>query len=117
MIENMEECGNSLLGSSPLLNIVDNQHVYRLVEIDEVVDRVLTAGIGKLHLKQTGRDVEHTFLWVSFLATEAYSINKVCLTTTRRTIDEEGIESRLTRMLCDRQANGTWQFVTIALNK
>ena len=65
----------------PLLNVVDNQNVDGLVEVDEVVDCVAQYGVGVLHLKQSGADIEHTLLGIDSLSLDTYSINKVCLAT------------------------------------
>ena len=117
MIEDVEEGGNSLLGSSPLLYVIDNQHVDRLIEIDEVVNRVLTTGICELHLKQTCRNVEHTFLRIGLLTAQTDGIDEMSLTTSRGTIDEERVECRLTRMIRNREANGARQLIAVALDK
>ena len=47
----------------------------------------------------------------------AYSINKVGLATARRSIQEEGVERGLTRMLGNGKGNGTRQLIGSALDK
>ena len=49
------------------------------------------------------------------LGLHAYSINKVCLATARRSVDVEGVEGRLAWMLGDGQAYGARQLVGVAL--
>ena len=92
MIEDVEEGSNSLLGSSPLLYIIDDQHVDCLIEIDEVVNRILATGIRELHLKQTCRNVEYTLLRIGLLTTQTDGIDEMSLTASRGAIDEEWIE-------------------------
>ena len=53
----MEERVEGSRRGSPLLNIIDYQHVDGLVEVDEVVGRVATYGVGELHLEQARRDI------------------------------------------------------------
>jgi len=106
MVEDMEERIERLGRIHPLLNIIDNQYIDRLIEVDEVVSGVLADRIRKLHLEQTGADIEHTLMRISLLATYANGIDEVSLTTTRRTIEEEGVKGGLTRMLSNGESNG-----------
>ena len=82
MVEDMEEGSYCPLCRCPLLHVIDNQYINGLVEVDEVVDGVASAGVGELHLEQAGRDIKHTLLWVHLLAPYANSIDEVRLTTT-----------------------------------
>ena len=40
-LPSMEECVLSLSSSRPLLNIINYQHINSLIEIDEIIDRIL----------------------------------------------------------------------------
>ena len=93
VVEDMEERVKRLRCCSPLLDIINNEHINRLIELDEFVYLILTYSIRKLHLEQTGRHIEHTLLRIHLLTTHANSINQVRLTTTRRSEDKERIES------------------------
>ena len=117
MVEDMEERCDRLLSRCPLLHVIDNQHINCLIEVDKVIDRILSAGIGKLHLEQTGADIEHTLLRIHLLAAHANCIDQVRLATPRRTIDEEGVKGGLSRMLRDGETHRTWQLVGIALDE
>ena len=112
----MEEGSNRLLGSSPLLNIIDNQHINRLIEVDEVVDGILATGIGKLYLEQASRYIEYALARIHLLTTNTNSIDQVGLTTSRRTINKEWIEGRLARMLSNRETYRARQLVRVALD-
>ena len=116
MIEDMEECGDCPLSSSPFLYIIDNQHIDGLIEIDKIINRILSTGISELHLEQTGTDIEHTLLGIHLLAAYTNGIDQMRLTTTRRTIDKKRVERGLARMLRDGEAHRTRQLVGIALN-
>ena len=115
MVEDMEKRVKRLGGVHPLLDVIDDQHIDGLVEVDEVVGGVMTHRVGELHLEQTGRNIEHPLLGIGLLAAHTDGVDQVGLATTRGTIDEEGIERALARMLGDGEADGTWKFVGIAL--
>ena len=82
MVKDVEEGGYRLLCRSPLLYIVDDEHVNGLVEIDKVIDCILAAGICKLHLEQACRYIEHTLARIHFLTTHANGIDQMRLATT-----------------------------------
>lgn len=64
MIEDVEEGVLRACGGHPFLNIIHDEHVYRLIEVDEVVHLVGLNGIRILHLKQSCTDIQHSLLWV-----------------------------------------------------
>ena len=113
----MEERIKGLRRRSPLLNIIHNEQVDGLVEIDEVVHRVLPHSIRILHLKQASGHIEHAVLGIHLLTTHANGIDEMGLTTTRRAEDEEGIESGLARMLGYGEADCTRQLVTVSFHE
>ena len=117
MIENVKERVKGLRGSSPLLDIIHDEHIDALVEADEVVHRIPTGGIGKLHLEQTGRDIKYAPAWVHLFTTHANGIDEVRLATSRGSIDKEGVEGRLARMLSNSHADSARQLVGITLDE
>lgn len=117
MVENVEERVKGLRGSSPLLDIIHDEHIDALVEADEVVHRIPTGGIGKLHLEQTGRDIKYAPAWVHLFTTHANGIDEVRLATSRGSIDKEGVEGRLARMLSNGHADSARQLVGITLDE
>ena len=54
VVEDMEERVQRSLRRSPFLNIIDYQHVDRLIELNEVVNGILAHGIRELDLEQAG---------------------------------------------------------------
>ena len=48
----MEEGILRLLQSDHLLNVINNQHVYALIEVHEVIEGVVTYRVGELNLKE-----------------------------------------------------------------
>ena len=81
VIEDVEERSHRLLGCCPLLHIVNYQHINALVEVDEIVDGILPAGIGKLHLEEAGRHIQHALMVIHLLATHTNGIDQMGLTT------------------------------------
>ena len=79
MIEDVEEGVLGLGSCRPLLDIVHDKHVYRLIETDKIIELVLAHGIGILYLKEVGTHIEHPLLGIELACTHAYGIDKVCL--------------------------------------
>ena len=117
MVEDMEEGVERLWRVHPFLYIINYQHVYRLIEIDEVVGRVMTHRVGELHLEQAGRHIQHPLLVIGLLAAHTDGIDQMSLTAARGTIDEEGVEGGLAGMLGDGEADGAWQLIRVALDE
>ena len=114
MVEDMEECVLCALLVLPLLYIVNNQHIDGLVEVDKVVYLVLYLGRGVLHLEGASAEVQHTLVGVQLARAHTNSINKVCLATARRAVDEEGVKLWGVRMFGQRLAHRTRQLVAHA---
>ena len=113
----MEERCHGLLSRCPFLHIVDDEHVDGLIEMDEVVDGILAAGITELHLEEAGRHVQHALLRVHLLTLQSDGIHQMRLSASRRTIEEEGIERRLARMLGNAETYRARQLVGVTLNE
>ena len=82
MVEDVEEGIECLGRVHPLLNIVDNEQIDTLIEVDEVISRILTYRISELNLEQTGADIEHTLLWIGLATLQSDGIDEVGFTTT-----------------------------------
>ena len=93
MVKDIEERVERLRCSCPLLDIIDNQHVDTLIESNKVVDRVPASSICKLHLEETGRNIKYALTRVHFFTTHTNGVDEMRLSTTRGSIDKEGIES------------------------
>ena len=57
MVEDVEESVLCFRCTHPLLDIIHDEHVYGLVEADEIVERVFQYCIGVLHLEKTRRNI------------------------------------------------------------
>ena len=116
VIEDVEEGIQGLRLACPILHIIHDEHIDRLVEIDEIIARIMQHRIGILCLEEAGTDIEHTLLRIHLLGFQTDGIHQVSLSATRRTIDEHRIELRGIRMLSDRQSHRTWQLVAVTLH-
>ena len=117
VVEDVEERLLRLVEAYPLLNVIDDEHVDGLVEMDEVVERVLAHGVGVLHLEEACADVEHALLRIELCDTVADGVHEMRLAAARRAIDEHRVELRVLRMLGDAHAYATRQFVAVALDE
>ena len=79
MIEDMEESQLGLLHGCKLLNVINNQNVYCLIEANEVINLVLEYTVGVLNLKQMCRYIQDSLLWIQFLEPRTNSIYQMCL--------------------------------------
>ena len=115
MVEDMEEGIQSLCLSCPILHIIHNQNIDRLIEVDEVVARIMQHRIRILCLEQSGTDIQHALLRIQLLGSQADGVHQMGLSATRRTIYEHRVKLRGIRMLSDRQSHRTRQLVALAL--
>ena len=88
MVKDMEKRVLRLSLSGKFLHIVQDQYVYTLVEIDEIIRVVRTYGIRILDLEQMGRDVQDSFLRIQFFHPRADSIDEMGLTHSRRPVQK-----------------------------
>jgi len=113
----VEESGDGSLGGSPFLHIVDDEHVNGLVETDEIVDSILSAGISELHLEEACRYIKHATLGEQPFAFYADSIDEMGLAEAGRSKHKKRIERRLPWMLSDSNTHRAWKLVGITLDE
>lgn len=114
----MEE---SLLGfltaARPELDVVDDEDIYHLVEVDEVVDVVVASSLGVLlHELFTG-NVEDGLFGVQLLGLETNGVGEVGFAEAYVAVEQQRIESGLPRFLCHGVAGGASQAVALALDE
>ena len=68
--------------SCPLLNIIHYQHVYCLIEVDEIVGGVVKHRLYILVLEEACADIQHSLLGISLLGQHTDGIDKMRLATT-----------------------------------
>lgn len=81
MVEDVEKSILRLRRVDPFLDVVDNEHVDRLIERNEIIEMVLDDGIGELHLEEAGADIQHTLLRIEVLGMYADGIDQMGLST------------------------------------
>ena len=94
----MEEGVLCLVHTDQFLDIIQDQYIDVLIEVQEIVGRILTNGIGKLDAEQVGRYIQHPFLRMQFADTRSDRIAQVGLAHTGGTPDEHGVIGGLTRI-------------------
>ena len=116
VVEDMEEGIQRLRLTSPLLDIIHNQHIDRLIEVDEIIARIMEHGIGILGLEKTGTHIEYTLLRIHLLRFQADGIHQMRLTATRRSVNEHWVKLGGVGMLGNRQSYGTRQLIAVTLH-
>ena len=100
-----------------LLYVVHDEHVYALIEVHEVVERVEASRVGKLYFKEVGAQVEDAFLGVQFFHALSDGVHQMCLAHAAGAVDKEGVEGLLVGILCNGLTDAAWQLVAVAFDK
>lgn len=116
LVEYLEE-GHLRVGGGNLLYVIDDEHIDALVEVDEVVARVVYDGIGVLRLEHIGRHEEHAFLRVELAYAYTDGIDQMCLAHTAWSVEEEGVESAVSWSFGDAHGYTEREFVALALHE
>ena len=82
----MEEYVLSFFFTGEELNVVDNQNIYHLIEMNEVVGRLILDGIDELMRKLLGLNVKHSFVREIFLDGNTDGMRKVCFSETNTAV-------------------------------
>ena len=117
IVEDMEE---GILGSfetREILNIIHNQHIYRLIEIEEIGDAVALRSVLILELEGVCAHVEHTRMRIEQLNLISDGVCQVGLSYSATAIDEERVESCVARLFGNRYAGCTCQFIRFSRYK
>ena len=99
VIEDMEEGILRPVHADHLLDIIQDQHIDILIEMQEIVGRILSHRIRKLHTEQVRRDIKDTLLRMQLTDARTNRIAEVRLSHPGRTIDKQRVESGLSRIL------------------
>src|SRR3712207_465583 len=108
----MKESVLCLCCGCPLLNIINYQHIYRLIEVDKIVDFILKNSVCVLHLKKASTDIQHPHLWIQLLCMHTNRIDQMCFSTATWAIDEHRIKLIIVRMLRNALPNRPRQLIT-----
>ena len=116
MVEDVEKC-ELRLGRRDFLNIVDNQDIDGLIEVDEIVLRVLAHRLRVLRLEHVRRNKQHAHLRVQLLGAHADGIGEVRLSHARRPVEEEGVETAATGIFGNIKPHGARKAVGFAFKE
>ena len=116
MVEDVEKC-ELRLGRRDFLNVVDNQDIDGLIEVDEIVLRVLAHRLRVLRLEHVRRNKQHAHLRVQLLGAHADGIGEVRLSHARRPVEEEGVETAATGIFGNIKPHGARKAVGFAFKE
>ena len=75
VVEDMEEDILSLFFSTEELYVVNNQHVYHLIEVAEVVHCVVSDRVNKLMSESFRGNIQDCFVWSLIFNLNSYSVS------------------------------------------
>ena len=99
------------------LNVINNQYVNGLVEIDEVIGRIVAYRIGVLYLEQVSRYVQNSLFGIKFLNLCTDGVGQVRFTYSRCSVEEQRIEDGLCRIERNGFSHTAREFVAFPFNK
>ena len=117
VVENVEEHVLCLLLAAEKLHIVDDEHVHHLVEVAEVVDRVVPNRVDELVREALGAHVQHCFVRLTVLDLQPNGVRKMRFAQTNSSVDEEGVEGRSARLVGHRESGAARKTVALAFDK
>ena len=115
VVEDVEERVLRLRYPRKFLYVVNDEHVNGLVEVDEVIDRIVAHRVGILHLKQMGGHVEHPLIRIQFFDFGADGVHQMRLAHARCPINEQRVEDGLGRIESYGFGHAAREFVAFSL--
>ena len=117
VVEDVEKGVLRLGHAGKLLCVINDEHINSLIEIDEVIDRIIAHRVRVLHLEEVGRHIQHPFLRIQFLDLGTDGIDQVRLSHTRCAIDEQRIENGFGRIERHGLGHAAREFVAFSFYK
>src|SRR5579862_3238700 len=117
VIEDREKGVLGFLGTVEELDVIDDQHVDQLIEMDEIIDRIVLGMIDKLVDELLRADVKDHFILVETLDLIADGLREMRLPQPHPAIDHQGVERIGARFLRDSLAGAACNTVAITFNK
>src|ERR1017187_9268496 len=99
MIKDVEEGILCLVLAGKELNVVNNQHIYHLIEMHKVIGIVVFYGIDKLYREFFRGNIQNGFAWKLFLDLDADCLGKMCFAKPYSTIYKERVKGGSSRFL------------------
>ena len=98
--------------SRQILNIINQQDIYTLIEIDKIIDCIASDSICILYLKKMRRQIQNTCRRIFFLYTYTDSLHQMCFSNARFSIQEQRVKGCLTGFFSNRLTCCTSKFIT-----
>ena len=113
----MEEGILRAFKASKILDIIHNQHIYRLIEIEEIGDTVIQRSVLVLQFKRVRTHVQHACLRVHRAHLISDSVCQVGLSYSASTVDEKRIKGSIARLFGNCHACSTGQLIRLTGNE
>ena len=114
-VEYVVECVLCTWFTGKLLHVIKNQHINALVEIDEIINLVVSYGSGVLAFKHPGRHIENSCARIRLFYLDSNGLNQVCFAHTSRAKKKQRIKHLAVWVIGGNGlANAHGKFVTVA---
>src|SRR5574343_682053 len=100
MIEDGKKCILTFFCTAEELNIVNNQYINQLIEMNKIIDCIVTAMINKLINKFFTAHIQNHFGWMQSFHFSSDGLCKVGLTQSYSTINHQWIKRVGSRIVC-----------------
>ena len=114
VVEDMEEGVLGALESGEVLDIIDDEHIDRLVEIQKVGNTIQVVRILELQLKRVGSNIKNARMREEQRHLVADGIGQMGLTYSATAVDKQRVEGREAGLLSDSHTGSTCQLVGLS---
>ena len=117
MIEDVEEYILGRLLAAEKLNVINDQHVHHLIEVTEVIDRIVSHGVNELMGESFRAHIKHRLVRLTVFDLESDGVSLMRFPQSHATINQEWVESSTSRFVCDSESCTARQPVALAFDK
>ena len=117
VVKDVEEHVLCLLLAAEELHIVDDQHIHHLVEVAEVVDRVVAHCVDELVREALGAHIQHRLVRLTVFDFQPNGVREVRLAQSNTTVNEEGVERRAAGLVGHGKTCASCKSVALAFNE
>ena len=112
----MEESILSLFFTRKELNIINDKHIYHLIETYEITSSIaFSTSTYKLLYELLSVNIEHDKIRMKFLCFQTYRMTQVSFSQTCLTINKQRIEGCLTRFFRHCKTSGTSESIAVEI--
>ena len=117
VIEDVEEDVLCFLLATEKLHIVDDEHIHHLIEVAEIIDRVVPNSINELMRESLGADIEHRFVRLATFDFQPNGMRQVCFSQTHPSVNKKRIERRPSRFVGHGKTGASCKAVALSFNE